>query len=165
MEIVKLPQKILRKKARDVTGVDSTVITLIAKMKKTLKKCGGVGLAAPQIGSDLNIAVIGFTPSEEELKKNPNLESIPKITMINPKITWAAKDFGTRREGCLSAEKEVDVPRFKKIHIKYLDESGKKKKIKARGYLARVIQHEIDHLKGKLITDYQENKKFAQNKK
>jgi len=113
---------------------------------------GGVGLAAPQIGINKQIAVIGFTPSEEKLKKNPKLITINQFVLVNPKITWRSQEIVVEKEGCLSIEgKLFDVPRYQKIHLEYQDENGNKKKMKARGYLARIIQHETDHLNGLTI--------------
>jgi len=154
IKIVKVPDPILRKKTEDVKKIDARLLDFIDEMRKMIKD-KGVGLAAPQVGKSLNFSVIGFTPSEEQLKKDPDLVAIPEIVLINPHITWKSKDTAVEKEGCLSIDKtEVSVPRHKKIHIKYQDIKMKPQTIKARGYLARVLQHETDHLQGKLITDY-----------
>jgi len=145
----------LAAKAKPIDKVDLEVIKLVKEMFETLAGQDAVGLAAPQIGESLRLAVIGFEPTKEQLKKNPDLEAVPKTVLINPKLNFLSKETNVEKEGCLSVSRgTVIVPRHTKIHVEFLDEKGKKIKLKARGYLARVIQHEIDHLEGKLITDY-----------
>lgn len=154
--ITQFPDPILSRKTQDVKKITGATRTLIAELWKTLEKQEGVGLAAPQIGKPFNVAVIHFEPSPEQLEKDPEIKPIPKIVLINPKITWQSQGVTIKKEGCLSVPNaDVDVPRAKKIHLEYLDENGKKQKIKARGFLSRVVQHEIDHLQGKKIIDYQ----------
>lgn len=154
-EIVKTPNPILRKKTEDVKRVDARLLKLIDQMWKTLEG-KGVGLAAPQVGKSINLAIIGFTPTEEQLKKDPDIAAVPNMVIINPKIVWKSKDMKVEKEGCLSIEKiEVDVERYKKIHLQYKDKNMQKKTLKAKGYIARILQHEIDHLNGRLITDYE----------
>jgi len=156
MEIVKDPDKTLSTKSEEIVEIDDKIKDLIKKMWKVLSGVEGVGLAAPQIGVNLKISVIGFEPTESQLKKNPDLKPIKKMVIINPKILWSSKETIVEKEGCLSVEgKEIVVPRFEKIHVEYLDENGEKKKLKARGYFARVIQHEIDHLNGYTIRHYE----------
>jgi len=154
--ITQFPDPILSQKTQDVKKITRATHALIARLWKTLEKQEGVGLAAPQIGKPVNIAVVHFEPSKEQLEKDPGLKPIPKTVLINPKIIWKSKDTTIGKEGCLSVPHlEADVPRAKKIHVEYLDENGKKQKIKARGFFSRVLQHEIDHLHGKKIIDYQ----------
>lgn len=156
MEIVKSPDKILFARSKEVVEIGDTVRDLVKKMFEKLSNIEGVGLAAPQIGKSLRITVIGFEPTQAQIQKNPLLRPIPKIAFINPDITSKSKQMTVEKEGCLSVgEKEVAVPRHEKIIVEYQDEIGKKRKLKARGYLARIIQHEIDHLEGRLITYYE----------
>jgi peptide deformylase len=157
MKIIQAPNKILKKKSKLVEKIDHSILKLIEEMWQTLAGVKGVGLAAPQIDKSVSLAIIGFEPTDEMLKKDPKLQQkvLPRIVFINPKIVWNSQEKSIEKEGCLSCDKiEIDVPRFKKIHVEFKDEKLKRKKIKARGYLARVIQHEIDHLNGVLITDY-----------
>jgi len=155
MEIVKLPQQVLKQKTQNITEFNEELRALSAKMFVDMEKSEGLGLAAPQIGISKNIAVIGYTPTEAKKKKYPDLVEIPKTVLVNPKITWKSKEYSLEKEGCLSIpEIEYDVPRAKKIHVEYFDENGNRKKLKAKGFLARVIQHEIDHLNGTTISDY-----------
>jgi peptide deformylase len=155
--ITKFPDPILSQKTQDIKKIDKATRDLIARLWEELEKEPiGIGLAAPQIGEPYSIAVIHFEPSKEQLKKNQEIKPIPKTVLINPKIVWKSKDIAVEKEGCLSIpDIEVEVPRYKKVHVEYLDENGKKQKIKARGLLARLLQHEIDHLYGRKIIDYQ----------
>jgi peptide deformylase len=155
MEILTLPNPILTRKAEKIKNIDEDILSLVGQMRDLLEDVEGVGLAAPQIGSSLQIIVIGFQPTEEQLKKNPDLASVPDMVIINPQIKWVSKEKSIEKEGCLSVPNTfIPVARHNKIHMEYTDEKGKKFKIKARGYLARVLQHETDHLAGKLIDSY-----------
>ena len=146
MEITKVPNQILSKKTGQVAPGDiknNMFRELILSMKEAMKEHKGVGLAANQIGRDLSIFVI-----DEMLAK----ESEAPDVYINPEITEYAKDSDELEEGCLSIpEFYIQIKRPKKIKIKFIDENGKKRKIKARGFLARVLQHETDHLNGLTI--------------
>ncbi|MDP3697087.1 MAG: peptide deformylase [Candidatus Taylorbacteria bacterium] len=146
MDITKLPNKILAKKVEKVSIDDiknGSLKELILDMKNTMKEKQGVGLAANQIGKDLAIFVIDEKLAQEN--KAPDV-------YINPEITEYSKDQDEMEEGCLSIpEYYVQIKRAKKIKIKFIDESGEKKKLKARGFLARVLQHETDHLNGLTI--------------
>ena len=146
MDITKLPNKILNKKVGKVS-VDDTKKgfhkELILGMKETMKENRGIGLAANQAGKDLAIFVI-----DEVLAKEAGAPNV----YINPEITEYSKDEDELEEGCLSIpEYYVQIKRAKKVKIKFIDENGEKKKIKARGFLARVLQHETDHLNGLTI--------------
>lgn len=146
MEITKLPNKILSKKIETIpTEIikDGSLKELVLDMKKTMKESQGVGLAANQIGKDLAIFVI-----EERIAKESN---VPEV-YINPEITEYSKEVDDMEEGCLSIPGFYhEIKRSKKIKIKFIDENGKKQKLKARGFLARVLQHETDHLNGLTI--------------
>ncbi len=145
MEIVKEPNKILRNKSREVKEITPEIKALISDMKKIMVESRGVGLAANQVGQDLQIFVIDKKLAEEN--------GVPDA-YINPEITEYSKESGEAEEGCLSLpEYWQQIKRSKKVKIKALDINGKKIKIKARGLLARVFQHEYDHLQGILIKD------------
>lgn len=148
MQIVKIPDKILRRKAVLVpieNIKNGSVKELISSMREDMKKNNGVGLAANQVDSDLGIFVI-----DQELAKTNNVPD----AFINPEITESSKETDELEEGCLSIpEYYAPIKRSKKIKIKALDENGKKIKFKARGFLARVLQHETDHLNGIVIKD------------
>lgn len=140
MEIKRFPDPVLRRKGKDVKSIGNDERKMLADMAETMYLKGGVGLAAVQVGIHRNMVVVDIG---DGLKK-----------MINPVIS--KKEGGeTREEGCLSVlEKCVNVKRSKKIVVDYLNEDGHAIRLSAEGLLARVIQHEIDHLLGKLIVDY-----------
>ena len=148
MEITKIPHHILAKKVVRIKAADiksGTYAGLVLDMKKAMKESEGVGLAANQVGQDLAIFVI-----------DPRLSIEHKVpeTYFNPEITEYSADTDDLEEGCLSIPGfYVEVSRSKKIMFKALDESGKKIKFKAKGFLARVLQHETDHLNGIVIKD------------
>lgn len=135
----------MRNKLRGVKEITPEIKALISDMRKMMVEARGVGLAANQVGQDLQLFVIDKKLAEEN--------GVPDA-YINPEITEYSKDGGEMEEGCLSLpEYWQQIKRSKKIKIKALDENGKKIKIKARGLLARVLQHECDHLRGILIKD------------
>ena len=148
MEISKIPHKILKNKTEDVS-IDNVkkglYNQLVSEMKVAMKDNNGIGLAANQVGKNLSIFVIDSALAEKQ--KVPDL-------YFNPEITERSGDKDDMEEGCLSIpEYYTQITRSKKIKIKALDETGKKIKIKARGLLARVLQHETDHLNGLTIKD------------
>ncbi len=138
--------KILRSKAEPVEKITPEIRELIRKMKKIMKTNNGVGLAAPQIGVNKQIFVAELLYEGEE-------DGI-FYAAVNPKITNVSKEKEKLEEGCLSLPKLYgEVSRAKKIQVEYLNEMGKKKRLKASGLLARIFQHEIDHLNGGLFID------------
>lgn len=148
MEITKLPNKILTRKAKPVSLEvlkSGAFKDLIFKMKEIMKENKGVGLSANQINKDASIFVI-----DENLAREHN---VPEV-YINPEITEYSRREEEMEEGCLSIpEYFTQIQRAKKIKIKALDENGNKIKLKARGFLARVLQHETDHLNGVILKD------------
>lgn len=148
MEITKVPEEILAKKLGEVPQKDvknGKYDSLFLDMKKAMKENTGIGLAANQIGQDLSIFVI-----DENLAKENN---VPEV-YVNPEITEYSREQDEMEEGCLSIpEFYTPIKRSKKIKIKALDDKGNKIKFKARGMLARVLQHETDHLNGLTIKD------------
>jgi len=148
MEITKVPNKILAKKLERITAGDiknGLYKDLILDMKKAMVENNGVGLAANQVGKDLSIFVI-----DEKLAKENNVPDV----YINPEITEYSKEEDELEEGCLSIPGYwALIKRSKKIKIKAVDGNGYKIKFKAKGFLARVLQHETDHLNGLTIKD------------
>jgi len=146
MEITKVPDKVLAKKLEKVAVDDikkGLYKDLISDMRVAMVKNNGVGLAANQVGKDLSIFVI-----DQKLAEENNLPD----AFINPEITEYSKEGDETEEGCLSIPNYwVSIKRSKKIKIKFIDENGNKIKLKARGFLARVLQHETDHLNGLTI--------------
>lgn len=148
MKIITYPNPILREKSKKVLKIDASILKFIKSLVETLRNSYGVGLSAPQVGKLLKIIVI-------ELKKEKENDSeIPLTILINPKITFKSKEKETQDEGCLSLPNIWGpVKRSVKIVAQALNEKGEIIEIKAQGLLARVIQHEIDHLNGILFID------------
>ena len=142
----------LRERTKKIEKFDNELQVLVDDLFKYLEGLEGVGLAAVQLGYPISLTVLEYCRTKKDEKEIPD---IPKTVLINPKILWRSKDMDVKIEACFSLPKiEIEVPRYKKIHLEYQDETGKRHKIKAKGFLARVIQHEVDHLNGKLICDY-----------
>lgn len=145
MKLIKESEKILHRELKKVEKITPEIKELILDMKKQMVASAGIGLAANQVGIDLKMFVIDRTLAEEN--------SVPEA-YINPEITEYSKDENYMEEGCLSIPGYWHkIKRAKKIKIKALDENGNKIKFKAKGLLARVLQHETDHLNGLLIKD------------
>lgn len=155
-DIVYLPNPILRKKAKPVHKFDKDLQTLIDDMFETMRKAPGVGLAAPQINLPMQLAVIEYAEGEDD-EDRPEDAPPPEKKMyviINPEITKVSEEKVLGMEGCLSIPGLVgEVERHQAIEFKALNRYGKPIKIKAKGWLARIFQHEIDHLNGILFTD------------
>jgi len=147
-EIITVPHPTLLKKARNVSDFGAHLQALIDDMVETMRAAPGVGLAAPQVNSPLRLIVIEFGDEEDETAP-------PKLyTVINPEITRHSQETIVGTEGCLSVPNLVgDVERYETITVKGLNRHGQPLKIKAKGWLARIFQHEIDHLNGILFTD------------
>lgn len=145
MEITKEPNPILHQKLAAINTITPAIMELVAAMRQTVIAANAVGLAANQVGQDLQLFVIDEKLAEEN--------GVPSV-YINPVITERSDDLAEAEEGCLSIpDAWLQIKRAKKIRLKALDENGHKIKIKARGFLARVLQHETDHLNGLLIKD------------
>jgi peptide deformylase len=154
--IVTLPDPVLRRKARPVTRFDKDLQTLIDDMIETMREAPGVGLAAPQVGVPERVIVVEYAePEEVEEGKEPQ-EVEPKLyVMVNPEIVKASADSEVGVEGCLSIPGLVgEVERVYEVRIKGLNRRGQPVKLKAEGWLARIFQHEIDHINGVLFTDH-----------
>lgn len=153
MKVLEYPNAILESKSERIPKITKAITDLAFEMRETLKGLEGVGLAAPQIGNNIRLCVLGYyrQPSEKESKDTID---VPELTLINPEITWQSKKQITELEGCLSFPKvEYLIPRCEKLHLRYTDATGAKMRLKAKGLLARAICHEIDHLNGVLIKD------------
>ena len=151
-KIVTLPETVLRRKAHTITKVDKNVQALIDDMVETMRDAPGVGLAAPQIGLSERLIVVEYYERAEDEDK----EDAPKKVwaVLNPEIIKASEEKLMGVEGCLSIPGLVgEVERHATIQVRGLNRHGKPTKIKAQGWLARIFQHEIDHLNGVLFTD------------
>lgn len=156
--VVQDPSPILHKKTQQITEFDSdTLNRLILDMKDTLKEQDGVGLAAPQIGESLSIFVIPdyIAPKlRTPLIPFSLLKPLRPTVFINPEIIHYSEEKETIDEGCLSIKSIFrHTPRSRIVKIKARDERGRKLSISSEGLLARVFQHETDHLNGILFIE------------
>lgn len=148
-EIVFLPDPVLRRKAHKVTSFDSDLQVLIDDMIETMREAPGVGLAAPQVGVSQRVVVIEYAENDED-------EDSPKklYVIVNPEISQPSEETELGIEGCLSIPGLVgEVDRHTAITVKALNRRGQPVKYKLSGWLARIFQHEIDHLDGIVYTD------------
>src|SRR3972149_2473930 len=153
-QIVTLPEPVLRRKAHTVTKFDKNLQTLIDDMIETMRAAPGVGLAAPQVSISERLIVVEY--GEEEEDESEGQQEGPKklFVMINPEIVRTSPETLMGVEGCLSIPNLVgEVERHAVIQVKGLNRHGKPMKVKAEGWLARIFQHEIDHLNGMLFPD------------
>jgi peptide deformylase len=143
LKIKKYGNPILRKRAEVVSEINENIKKLASDMLETMYSAPGVGLAAPQVGISLRLCVIDVDPN----KKSP-------VVMINPEIILCGNKI-TAEEGCLSFPGFYEnVNRFENIIARYTDLNGNRQEIKVQNFLAKAVQHEIDHLDAKLFIDY-----------
>jgi peptide deformylase len=170
LKIVQAGEPVLRQDARPLTRQEilgDEIQRLIHDMRETMRDAPGVGLAAPQIGLSLQLAVI--EDREEFLKDLPPREiadkdrrPVPFHVIINPQITLTGGDEACFYEGCLSlAGFSAVVPRARAVRVEYLDEQGEPRSVEASGWYARILQHEIDHLHGTLYLDRMQTRTFT----
>ena len=146
--IVLYGDSVLKKKASDIADGDESIKEFVESMFETMYAARGVGLAAPQVGESLRLFVVDTFPMEEE-------GSGIKKTFINPIMIEELGEEWAFEEGCLSIPGiRADVTRKPTIRINYFDENWKLNKDTFNGMKARVIQHEYDHIEGKLFTDH-----------
>lgn len=151
LEILSEPDLRLRTKAKKVQVVDDELRKFVDDMIETMYHDNGIGLAATQVNFHKSVLVIDLQDSDDEGRTR----GFFPLCMINTKILELSEEKVVYPEGCLSVpEQSVEVLRPKGIVAEYLDREGKCCIIKSEGLLARVIQHEFDHLNGKLIIDY-----------
>lgn len=151
-DLTTFPDNVLRKEAGIVKDFDADLEKLIEDMIETMRDAPGVGLAAPQIGVSKRVIVVEFGNEDDE--------SIPKqlYVLVNPEIVKRSEANLTGIEGCLSVPGLVgEVVRAEAVTVSGQDKHGKKVKIRAQGWLARIFQHEIDHINGILYTDRAED--------
>ncbi len=140
--------KVLREETRPVERPGPELTQLIVDMFETMHLANGVGLAANQVGIGSSLFIMDLSPMEEFTDAKP-------FVMINPVITDLFGDELTYEEGCLSVPNvREDVTRSEKLHIRYKDANFEDQELEATDFLARVIQHEYDHLEGIFFTDY-----------
>ncbi len=139
---------VLHQRARKIRTVDATICQLLDDMVETMREAEGVGLAAPQIGQSLQAVVIEYPEDDSDPESAKKLYQI-----VNPEIVRQQGQV-EGQEGCLSLPGLLaDVERAETVTVKGLDRNGKAIRVKARDWLARILQHEIDHLQGILMLD------------
>ncbi|NVK36220.1 MAG: peptide deformylase [Rhodobacteraceae bacterium] len=145
-DIIIIPDPVLRKVCEPIVSVDDEIKRLADDMLETMYAAPGIGLAASQIGVLKRLFVLDVSKEEE---------SEAPMVFINPQITWSSDELSVYQEGCLSIpEYYEEVERPAAVKVQYLDQTGKEHEIEADGLLATCIQHELDHLNGKLFIDY-----------
>ena len=153
LKIIQPDNPILRKKAVRVISFDKKLQKLIDDMVETVMEAPCVGLAAPQVAASQRLIIVRL-PDDDKSKEEYGEEAGKLYVVANPEIIKASKELVEGVEGCLSIPGYLGlVDRHEKITITGLDRHGKSMRIKAAGWLARVFQHEIDHLDGKLYID------------
>jgi peptide deformylase len=148
-KIVTLPDPILRRKAHPVTRFDTDLQSLVDDMVETMRVAPGVGLAAPQVGIPSRVIVVEYPEDEEQ-------EDAPKklFIVVNPEIKETSAETELGIEGCLSIPGlNGEVERALAVTVKGQTRHGQAFKIKAKGWLARIFQHEVDHINGVVFTD------------
>ena len=144
LNILQYPDPKLHKVAKPVQSVDARIKTLIANMFETMYGAKGIGLAASQV--DVHERLIVIDVSEERNKP---------LVLVNPELVWSSADTHLNEEGCLSVPGIYDgVQRFDQIEVKALDGDGRAQIVQADGLLCVCIQHEMDHLLGKVFVEY-----------
>ena len=147
--IVTLPDPVLRRKARPVSSFDAGLQSLVDDMIDTMREAPGVGLAAPQVGVSERVIVVEYAEDEDN-------ENAPKklYVMVNPEIKKCSEETDLGTEGCLSVPGwQGEVERTFEVIVKGQTRHGQPMKVKAKGWMARIFQHEIDHIDGVVFTD------------
>jgi len=146
LKILTYPDQTLRQPTSELDNIDGDVQKKIDEMASTMYDAPGVGLAAIQVGWDKSVLIYDIAPYDQD----PSLQ-----VLINPRIVDQEGEILSENEGCLSVpEFRADVNRYASILVEGVDREGRPVQIEAEGMLAIVLQHEIDHLKGKLFIDH-----------
>jgi peptide deformylase len=144
LPILRYPDPRLHKVARPVEAIDARLQTLIGDMFETMYDAKGVGLAATQVDVHQRLVVIDVSETHDQ-----------PLTLINPELVWASEERSKGEEGCLSVPGIYDdVERAAQVRVRALDANGQPREIEAEGFLAVCIQHEMDHLAGKVFVQY-----------
>ncbi len=146
LPIITLPDPLLRKASDPVERVDDQLRKLMDDMLETMYAAPGVGLAAVQVGVPRRLVVLDTSGDEEERRP---------LVLVNPEIVSLGSEMRLHEEGCLSIpDVRIDIERPASLTVRFLDRTGKPQELAAEGLLATAIQHEVDHLNGKLIIDF-----------
>ena len=170
LQIVQVGDPVLRQRARSLSKAEilsSEIQRLIEEMRETMREAPGVGLAAPQIGRDLQLAVIedraqyhkDIDPGQLAARER---KPVSFTVLVNPEIAWRSDDTKEFFEGCLSLDGfSAIVLRARSVRVNCLDERATPRSIEASGWHARILQHEIDHLQGHLYVDRMRSRTFT----
>ncbi len=170
LKIAAVGEPVLRAKARPLTGQEigsAQIQELIEHMRETMRDAPGVGLAAPQVGLPLQLAVIEdkaeyHAPLPEAELLERERKPVPFHVLINPELKLLSPPDVLFFEGCLSLSGfTAMVPRAARVAVDALDHEGKRVHIEASGWYARILQHEIDHLRGTLYIDRMRSRSFS----
>jgi peptide deformylase len=170
LTIIQAGEPVLRQVSRALTAAEVILPTtqqLIEDMRETMRKAPGVGLAAPQIGLPLQVAVIEdrleyLKDVAPERLAERERKPVPFFVLINPRIVEHSKETAEFYEGCLSLPGfSALVKRSHGVTVEYTDEHADQKRIEASGWFARILQHEIDHLQGRLYIDQMETRSLT----
>jgi peptide deformylase len=144
LPILCYPDPKLFKVAKPVASVDESIQTLVSDMLETMYEAKGIGLAATQVNVHERVIVIDISEERDQ-----------PLVLINPELTWKSEATKLNEEGCLSVPGIYDgVVRHEAVHVRALDEKGQERTIEADGLLAICVQHEMDHLLGKVFVEY-----------
>jgi peptide deformylase len=151
MRITQLGEPVLRQVAIPIRRMKRGELhTLIREMIKTMKKARGVGIAAPQVGKSIRLFIVAPEPSV----RYPNAPKMPPIAMINPVLVSHSKATNLMHEGCLSIPGiRGQVPRYNQVRIRFSTSEGELKEAILKGFIARIFQHEFDHINGRVFLD------------
>ncbi len=170
LKILQAGEPVLRESARRLTPeeiVSDDIQRLIRDMRETMHDAPGVGLAAPQVGLSLQLAVIEdreayFKDVAAAQLTERERRAVPFHVIINPQITLLGDDRARFFEGCLSVEGfSAVVSRARRVRVDYLNERAESQALEASGWYARILQHEIDHMRGALYIDQMESRTFT----
>lgn len=152
LDIVRPPNPVLRAKARKVRQFTPELERLVDDMVETMQAAPGVGLAAPQVDQGLRVITVQFSPPPDDPGEEPEPGQL--YAVVNPEISRHSNELVNGNEGCLSLPDYFgEVERYQSVTVKGFTPKGQSVKIKAEDWLARIFQHEIDHLDGVLFID------------
>lgn len=147
LDIITLPDPLLRNVSAPIERIDDELRRLMDDMLETMYEAPGIGLAAVQVGIPRRLIVVDVADGETDERK--------PLCLVNPQIVTRGDVLRPYEEGCLSIpDVRVEIERPAEITVRYLDREGRQQELAADGLLATVIQHEVDHLEGKLIIDF-----------
>lgn len=151
LRITHLGEPVLRQVGKSVSKIPSKPVSVLVRdMIQTMRKAQGVGIAAPQVGKSLRLFIVAPEPSV----RYPKAPRIPPVAMINPVIIKRSKKMVTDWEGCLSIPGlRGRVPRHHALDIEFTDIQGRRLRGKLSGFVARIFQHELDHVNGMVFVD------------